>query len=285
MAATKMTPAEASSSSTVYLRTQAPAWTILQAGLSAVAVFIIARHCVRWLSSQWCCMRDQRAQRRHLRWTVMDEKSRHMASLGRTTNDQEAVVPGGRQPSSGVALAGGGDWKCGGSDSVPRPFVSRLPPAPHLTPPELSPAIFSIEDALHRQDSFIHQPNPDYMASTSPFAQTGSEHPSRPRRRSYTRTIPIGIPAPRQASCEADSADLLFSPSSYPPASPLLPPPPPPGACRPDGGRGPTRRGVDVKGEIISALDGGGPCLACAASGGQHGGGFYGATVALEEMR
>ncbi|PHH86839.1 hypothetical protein CDD83_9686 [Cordyceps sp. RAO-2017] len=188
-----------------------------------------------------------------------------------------------------------GNWK-NGADSLPRPFVSRLPPAPPLTPPELSSAVFTIEEASHRQDSFIHQPNPDYMTSTSSFSQESSESPSRPRRRSYNKTLPIGIPTPQPASgSQDDAADLFFSPSSYPPTSPLLPPPPP-GGSRADGsGRG---RGVDVKGEIIAVLDdegagwtrhtrvyGGGVCLACAASGGEHGGGFYGATVTPEEMR
>ncbi|KAM4057471.1 hypothetical protein HRG_010793 [Hirsutella rhossiliensis] len=311
MPATNMTPADASSTSTVYLRTQPPAWAMLQAGLSVFAVLIIARHCVRWLCLRWCGSadnrltvqaftdgpRDQRTQQQRPRWEVVDEKPWYAPSLTTTMpSDQKTVVPEGGQLGSGTALPGDRNWKCG-SDSLPRPFVSRLPPAPPLTPPELSPAVFTIEDAPHRQDSFIHQPNPDYMTSTSSFSETSPEPSSRPRRRSYHRTIPIGTPAPRQASSsEADVADLNFSPSSYPPSSPLLPPPPP-GAYGAEG-LGQARRGVDVKGEIISVLDGGGGgwtrhtrvygggvCLACAASGGQHGGGFYGATVAPEEMR
>ncbi|PFH55608.1 hypothetical protein XA68_17952 [Ophiocordyceps unilateralis] len=179
---------------------------------------------------------------------------------------------------------------------LPPPFLTRIPPAPPLTPPELSNTIFTVEEAPHRQDSFIHQPNPDYLTSTAPLSSTtitttpssssSSSSSSRPRRRSYTRTLPIGIPMPRSASSHAD---LTFSPRSYPPTSPLLPPPPP----SPQPERTMRRRDVDVRGEIISVLDhggagwtrhtrvyGGGVCLACAAAGG----GFYGATVSPEEM-
>lgn len=164
-----------------------------------------------------------------------------------------------------------------GSDLLPRHIVPRLPPAPPLTPLELSTAVFTIDAAPQRQDSFIHQPNPDYMSSTSSFAQTGPASPSRPRRRSYNRTLPIGIPPPRNASpSDADPADLTFSPNSYPPMSLLLPPPP----LRAEDGARQDRRKVNIKGEIISVLDGegagwtrhtrvygGGVCLACATSG------------------
>ncbi|GKT91374.1 hypothetical protein Ct61P_09224 [Colletotrichum tofieldiae] len=83
---------------------------------------------------------------------------------------------------------------------------------------------------------------------------------------------------------------MTFSPSSYPPTSPLLPGPPPIyGEIRYDEA---TNREILVQGEIISLLDGagagwkrhtrvygGGVCLACAASGDDgHHGGFYGRT-------
>lgn len=264
---------------------------MLQAGLSAFAVFIIARHCVRCFCLRWFGPADRRLTAfADLPQTVVDEKRPYVSRSVSTMEEQDAK---GARLSSGTARTGDGYGKQG-SVSLPRPIVSRLPPAPPLTPPELSPAVFTIEHAPHRQDSFIHQPNPDYMTSTSPLAGTGSGPASRPRRRSYHQTTPIGTPTPQRASLsEADHTDLAFSPSSYPSTSPLLPPPPP-GAD----GFVQARPGVNVKGEIVSVRDGGGVgwtrhtrvygggvCLACAAAGGQHGGGFYGATVAPEEMR
>ncbi|POR35956.1 Uncharacterized protein TPAR_03846 [Tolypocladium paradoxum] len=296
-----LTGAGATSLSTGYLRAQPPAWAMLQTGLTAFALFIIARSCVRrayewWLGPAGRTESAAGLQGEHARdprW-AMDEKSRDGASITSTMKGQTASFTEGERAGSKTRLTVDQNWRSAA-------FVSRLPPAPPLTPPELSTAVFTIEGAPpHRQDSFIHQPNPDYMSSTSSssFAQTTAASPSMPRRRSYHRTLPIGIPMPQHSSLssEADSADLTFSPSSYPPTSPLLPPPPP-GASRADGlAQG--RVEVDVKGEIISVLDdggagwtrhtrvyGGGVCLACAASGGEHGGGFYGATVTPEEMR
>ncbi|AEO63671.1 uncharacterized protein THITE_2109208 [Thermothielavioides terrestris NRRL 8126] len=108
-----------------------------------------------------------------------------------------------------------------------------------------------------------------------------------------------------------------FSPSSYPPTSPLLPPPPPgqydyyktPPSAPPEyefvgGPGGPgvflSQHEIDLQGEIISVVDdaghgwtrhtrvyGGGVCLACAAAAARDGGqgGFYGDKVPLEDRR
>jgi hypothetical protein len=109
------------------------------------------------------------------------------------------------------------------------------------------------------------------------------------------------------------STTNTFSPSSYPPTSPLLPPPPPgqyelPPSAPPSyefvgGPGGPgvflSQQEIDLQGEIISVMDdaghgwkrhtrvyGGGVCLACvAASGRDEQGGFYGDTVPLEDRR
>ncbi|KND88434.1 hypothetical protein TOPH_07016 [Tolypocladium ophioglossoides CBS 100239] len=296
-----LTGAGATSSSTSYLRAQPPAWAMLQTALTVFALFIIARSCARRAYVWWfgpACRTESAAslQGEHAwdpRW-AMDEKSRDGAGITSTMKGQAVgFAEGERAASMAKKLTVDPNWRSGA-------LVSRLPPAPPLTPPELSTAVFTIEGTPpHRQDSFIHQPNPDYMSSTSSssFAQTSAASPSTARRRSYNRTLPIGIPIPQHSSLsDADSADLIFPPSSYPATSPLLPPPPP-GTSRADDiaqGRGE----VDVKGEIISVLDdegagwtrhtrvyGGGVCLACAASGGEHGGGFYGATVTPEEMR
>lgn len=171
-----------------------------------------------------------------------------------------------------------------------RHVMSRPPPAPPLTPPELSTAVFTFDDRPRPgEDSFIRQPNPDYMSSTAnTVLPDNSASTSVTRRRSYNKTLPIGVPVPQSSQGMSDAADLTFSPSSYPPASPLLPPAPP--------NAGTVE--IGVQGEIIGVLDsegagwtrhtrvyGGGVCLACAASGGNHGGGFYGATVRPEEMR
>lgn len=196
------------------------------------------------------------------------------------------------------------------SDVIQRHFITRLPPAPPLTPPQLSSTIFTSDDRRQNLESFMHQPNPDYMAETA--AGAGGDDgdvaettiPSLPRRRSYTKTLPISIPTPQTSTLStAPDAELLlfnegaaavaFSPSSYPPMSPVLPPAPPSATdALPS-------RSIDIKGEIISTVDGqgagwtrhtrvygGGVCLACQSSGAQHGhGGFYGANVRPEEMR
>ncbi|KAI2775960.1 hypothetical protein F4815DRAFT_486186 [Daldinia loculata] len=135
--------------------------------------------------------------------------------------------------------------------------------------------------------SFFQQPNPDYTLSPSPESSTtalahGQDSPSIPRRRSYTKMLPLG---PAHTDSGHDGAS--FSPSSFPSSSPILPLAPHESL---------DSREIDVKGEIISIMDdsgagwkrhtrvyGGGVCLACLASGSQ--GGFYGDNVPLEHRR
>jgi hypothetical protein len=166
---------------------------------------------------------------------------------------------------------------------------------------------------------FIHQPNPDYGASaTSTDALSSSPQTALPRRRSYTRSVPIGI-LNADLSTETDTAAASegtlvhnpFAPSSHPQASPLLPPPPPdhydnnlptaPPEYKFVGGPGGPGVEIDVQGEIISVVDdaghgwkrhtrvyGGGVCLACLAAAERYGpgqGGFYGDKVPLEDRR
>ncbi|PHH65587.1 hypothetical protein CDD81_2022 [Ophiocordyceps australis] len=184
-----------------------------------------------------------------------------------------------------------------GADSPPQLIISRRPPAPPLTAPELSSAVFTIDTARHQQDSFIHQPNPDYLSSTADlFPQSDvALSPPRTRRRSYTRSLSLSGSAPQESP--ATTSDTAGNPTSLPNANPLT-------NALPLGRRNsrsdfstrPSRRDVDVRGEIISVLNnegagwtrhtrvyGRGVCLACAASGG-GGGGFYGTTVTPEEM-
>lgn len=188
--------------------------------------------------------------------------------------------------------------------------LSRPPPPPPLTPPEMSPSIFTYDERRRSftsgvselDASFFEQPNPDYMSFTSTGTSTATQNTRTtrsfptPRRRSYTKILPIGVPPPLTGRI-FDEAEVTFSPSSYPPTSPLLPGPPPIyGEIRYDEV---TKQEILVQGEIISALDdlgagwkrhtrvyGGGVCLACAASGDDgHHGGFYGENVLPEEKR
>ncbi|KAK4151385.1 hypothetical protein C8A00DRAFT_45394 [Chaetomidium leptoderma] len=221
-----------------------------------------------------------------------------------------------------------------GMDStIPRHF-SRPPLPPPLTPPTISSgSFFPFEDRRPSyaatispvlDTSFIHQPNPEYGGcSTSTDVPSSSPQSTTtfPHRRSYTRSIPIPTTnASASSSTEtmtSSSTVNTFSPSSYPPTSPLLPPPPPgeydpppqPPSAPPEyefvgGPGGPgvflSQQEIDVQGEIISVMDhaghgwkrhtrvyGGGVCLACVSARGRDGGrgGFYGDKVPLEDRR
>ncbi|KAH7244712.1 hypothetical protein MRS44_014475 [Fusarium solani] len=286
-----------------YLNNLPPSLATLQTGLALFAVVVIARFCVVRL---YLWLRQVRGAERHT--SILPTSRSHILSAPHPqllpsrpiwTMDekditppatQEDLVPGeglGEDKSAkGKKLVINPNWQNG---ALPMQVMSRPPPAPPLTPPELSTAVFTFDDRPRPgEDSFIHQPNPDYMSSTtSAILPPRSASPSIARRRSYNKTLPIGVPVPASQGT-SDAADLTFSPSSYPPTSPLLPPAPPNAGAK----------GIDVQGEIIGVLDaegagwtrhtrvyGGGVCLACAASGGNHGGGFYGATVRPEEMR
>ncbi|KAK2595450.1 hypothetical protein QQS21_006860 [Conoideocrella luteorostrata] len=299
-----------------YLRAQQPTFDKIRNGLALFAVFII----VRFFLQRIYALVSTNSQAEHRSQVIpttqltpslrqpprpasawlLDEKFPISRGFGDMKKNKNTTTPGDKHESTGKAkLSIDPNWGSG-AEARPRQFITRLPPAPPLTPPELSSAVFNIAPGQHHAiDSFMHQPNPDYMDSTtSAVSQLDSASPTAPRRRSYHRMMPLGIPTPQQSfKPDMDSATASFSPSSYPPTSPLLPPPPP-GAAEPfDDGQA-QQQEVDVKGEIISALDnegagwtrhtrvyGGGICLACAAAGGKHGGGFYGATVTPEEMR
>jgi len=313
----RLTTADTTSTTGDYLNGQPPAWATLEAGLAVFALFVIVRFCVRrcytWLGTSERpslnlpvaapFRRQNAAQGQHnspepADWE-MDEKARSKSVMGRIKGHH--VSFGDEEILGRKSLAIDPHWGNGG-DSVPRQLMSRPPPAPPLTPPELSTTVFTFEDRPRSQESFIHQPNPDYMSPTdSSTSQTSSASPTTPRKRSYNKTIPVGVPVSRHLSAaDSEAADLTFSPSSYPPTSPLLPPAPPGLQVRDfeeSGSNSGSPQAIEVKGEIIQLLDGdgvgwsrhtrvygGGVCLACAASGDDHGG-FYGATVRPEEMR
>lgn len=315
-----------------YLRGQPPAWAALQGGLSIFAIVVILRFCIRRLRL-WKSQSDSRnacrtsRRRKSVVWQgslekdqlppsepnqssrqsyqnlpgIMDEKH---PKLGTPTNGgmrgHHVGFRSDEHPTSRGALPVDQGYNAG-SDVPFRHLISRPPPAPPLTPPELSTTVFTLQGRPHSEDSLIHQPNPDY---TSPSTMSPGSRPgtaattSHARRLSYNKTVPIGIPVPRQSS--ASEADLFFSPNSYPPSSPVLPPAPPTTLSPSGTGEAPfDQRGIELHGEIVGVLDekgagwsrhtrvyGGGVCMACAAAGREHGeGGFYGPNVLPEEMR
>lgn len=293
-----LTPGTTTTTTRNYLKSLSPSFDTVQAGLAAFALFIIVRFCVTWVYVRFrrlygvdrpnprpVLIQYQQQPRPRRSW-MMDEKIRPEDNAVEGKDDRVLYVQD--QRPIGKPLSIDPNWASTAfSSELPRPLLSRPPPAPPLTPPELSNAVFTFEDRPRSgDDSFMNQPNPDYMSSTTAMSAEAPPSPAIPRRRSYNKTVPIGVPMPisQQSSTISDAADLTFSPSSYPPTSPLLPPAPP--------------TSVGVQGEIVGLLNddgagwtrhtrvyGGGVCLACAASGGNHGGGFYGATVRPEEMR
>ena len=211
------------------------------------------------------------------------------------------------------------DYDRDASASTPR--FSRPVPPPPLTPPTLYTGAFTFRDRspsyavsvpAELDADFIHQPNPDYMASSTtaghPHDTSQTNSSASPRRRSYTKAVPIGTPMPSGSSSSSShqsqdaawgvSSTDTFSPASYPPSSSHLPPPPPGSYDEViydyDGHQ---QEEIDLQGEIISVMDdaghgwkrhtrvyGGGVCLACIAAG-ERQGGFYGDTVPLSERR
>ncbi|KFA77270.1 hypothetical protein S40288_01294 [Stachybotrys chartarum IBT 40288] len=308
----QIAPADTISTSGEYLRGLPPSWTTPTAGLAVFALLLFLA--LRARRSCPCSLKaTTRLSRNHNPTVSPDQQDLELPCPPTWSMDEKQSRPKGitGPPSKGQHVTFQEDesafkkplsidvaWKRTAGDGLPRQLMSRPPPAPPLTPPELSTAVFTFEDRPRHHESFLQQPNPDYLSSTSTsLSQSGSASPPTPRRRSYNKTLPIGIPTPQSSTIsDIEPADLTFSPSSFPPTSPCLPPAPP-GMTGPDDDVK-AQQEIDVRGEIISVLDGdgagwtrhtrvygGGVCLACAASGGDHGGGFYGATVSPEEMR
>ncbi|EGO60131.1 hypothetical protein NEUTE1DRAFT_143622 [Neurospora tetrasperma FGSC 2508] len=207
----------------------------------------------------------------------------------------------------------------GVSVGEPRLHFTTPPPPPPLTPPTLDKTAFAFQ---HRQPtsvvlippgldgSFIHQPDLNYIGHTSSFdipSSIPADAAAIPRRRSYTKSVPVGVPIPSSSSSLSRGTTVTsssaFHPSSDLPPSPLFPRPPP---VSQDyqfvGGHMEHRASVgnrhqnetEVHGEIISVINddghgwqrhtqvyGGGVCLACLGNEG----GFYGPNVPLEDRR
>ncbi|KAK3327010.1 hypothetical protein B0T19DRAFT_441037 [Cercophora scortea] len=276
---------------------------------------------------------------------------RHVGWVDEYQNSHASPLDGDSEQTSRILSNESSPFRHGANMQGPTSFInvdfasshfSYPPPPPPLTPPTLSTTIPPFENrrlgspvSIHHglETNFIHQPNPDYDVSSSTSTDIPLYSPDYahsiadtsttaiPRRRSYTRAVPIGIPASTSSPIAGGNT---FSPSSYPPTSPMLPPPPP----GYDGGDegfppppseyqfvgGPGGPGIvlseevmdmdmDIRlhGEIVSVMDdaghgwkrhtrvyGGGVCLACIAAangGGSREGGFYGDRVPLADRR
>ncbi|KAI1129056.1 hypothetical protein F5Y10DRAFT_161931 [Nemania abortiva] len=175
------------------------------------------------------------------------------------------------------------------------------PPLPMpLTPPSLPATSIPLEDrrlsvAASTNGDFdptlTYGTTPDINSSPSMTSIVPNVKASSPipLRKSYTKVLPLD-PLQPSSSIEAETEDTLstFAPSSFPSSSPILP-------LAPHAAL--DSREIDVTGEIVSVMDdsgvgwkrhtrvyGGGVCLACMASGGNHGG-FYGENVPLDQRR
>ncbi|ETS81160.1 hypothetical protein PFICI_06162 [Pestalotiopsis fici W106-1] len=179
-------------------------------------------------------------------------------------------------------------------------LLVRPPPSPPLTRPERSSEMDIFQDrrmssALStagdlENDSLYHASPQNVLAASSSSSSAQATQDNAviiPRRRSYTKVVPIGPPQP-VSWLEEDGTVVAFSPSSFPSSNPALPLAPHDSFHN---------HGIEVKGEILSALDdsgagwrrhtrvyGGGVCLACLASSDREGG-FYGDRVRPEERR
>ncbi|KAI8948865.1 hypothetical protein F4801DRAFT_437393 [Xylaria longipes] len=178
---------------------------------------------------------------------------------------------------------------------------ARLPPAMPLTPSAPSTTFLSFQDrrlsvaaSTHGDfDPTLTQGGGSDINSAEPTTNiVPNVRASSPisMRKPYTRIFPLD-PLQPNPSTEADMGDTCstFAPSSFPSSSPILP-------IAPHAAL--ESREIEVSGEIVSVMDdsgagwkrhtrvyGGGVCLACLASGGNHGGGFYGENVPLNQRR
>ncbi|TRX90321.1 hypothetical protein FHL15_008866 [Xylaria flabelliformis] len=177
---------------------------------------------------------------------------------------------------------------------------ARPPPPMPLTPSAPSTTFFSFQD---RRLSVSASTNGDYdptltqggnsdinsAESTTIVPNVRASSPIS-MRRSYTKIFPLDPLQPTSSKeTEMEHASSAFAPSSFPSSSPILP-------LAPHAAL--ESKEIDVSGEIVSVMDdsgagwkrhtrvyGGGVCLACLASGGNHGGGFYGENVPLDQRR
>ncbi|KAJ2988728.1 hypothetical protein NUW58_g3830 [Xylaria curta] len=186
-----------------------------------------------------------------------------------------------------------------GTDEL-RNTQTRSSPPLSLTPPVLPTTFFSLQDrrlsvAASSHGDFDptlnHGVNLDTSSSepsTTILSNVKASSPM-PLPKPYTKIFPSD-PLQSSSSTDAEMEDTssTFAPSSFPSSSPILP-------LAPHAAL--ESRHLGVGGEIVSVIDdsgadwkrhtrvyGGGVCLACMASGGNHGG-FYGENVPLDQRR
>ncbi|KAI1747277.1 hypothetical protein F4782DRAFT_444995 [Xylaria castorea] len=187
-------------------------------------------------------------------------------------------------------------------DTDDLPDLKARPPTPMpLTPPVLSTTFFSFQD---RRLSVSASINGDFDPSLTREGNSDINSPESTTtivpniralspismRKSYTKILPLD---PLQPTCSKEAGmentSSAFAPSSFPSSNPILP-------LAPHAAL--ESKEIDVSGEIVSVTDdsgagwkrhtrvyGGGVCLACLASGGNHGGGIYGENVPLDQRR
>ncbi|EGX87637.1 hypothetical protein CCM_09598 [Cordyceps militaris CM01] len=282
---------QTSASRPLFFNSAQPTMTAIQTGLAVLCFLLVVRfclqRCVSWrhMSRARCSSHTQETQEQaQPPLPILDGK---MGTMPRSYCDPDSTEQRGSADDSDGSKPFAAHRALPGRQQ--RRFLTRLRPAPPLTPPELSSTIFACDEDV---DGFISQPNPDYMSATSstpfqPLQPTPDAH-------SYMSSVTMGAPLP---DGEDGASRQAFGPGSFH-LSPVLPPPPPGSQSQIRAHDDDTpHRNVGVRGEIISVVNeaghgwtrhtrvyGGGVCRACAASGG-HEGGFYGATVTPEEMR
>ncbi|KAI0479978.1 hypothetical protein F4859DRAFT_455399 [Xylaria cf. heliscus] len=182
-----------------------------------------------------------------------------------------------------------------------RNLRARPPPPMPLTPPVPSTTFLSFQDRRLSVAASTHgdfDPTLTYgwtsdinsLESTTTVASNIRASSPISMRKSYTKIFPLD-PLQPGPSTEAgtEHTSSAFAPNSFPSSSPILP-------LAPHAALESSE--IDVSGEIVSVMDdsgagwkrhtrvyGGGVCLACLASGGNHGGGFYGENVPLDQRR
>ncbi|KAK3388369.1 hypothetical protein B0T20DRAFT_104119 [Sordaria brevicollis] len=157
---------------------------------------------------------------------------------------------------------------------------TKPPPPPPLTPPTLDKVAANFHDSRRIDGTsppqnlsriLLDQPNLDYIGHPSSVA-TPDSSPSNattiPRRTSYTKIVPVGIPTPSSSSSSSSATTVTslsgFRPSSHRQSSPSFPSPPQvPDGYQFVGGhmghrssdRGQDPEGIEVHGKILTVTD------------------------------
>lgn len=308
----------------MYLNNLPPALATIHTGLAAFGFLVIVRFCIQRVRSWSCSVEPSHSfplsGEHQSRWHHQSQPPAptytgypsEKQSIGVSPSNMKNL-PGSVSSTMESSTDAKSPTTQHGNSGLRRQLNNHgIPAIPGLT----STGLDSSERRIN-VDDFMKQPNPNYSSAVPPSSvdDASSEatgvSPSAPRRRSYIKTLTVGIPtdAPVQQGVDANN-ETPARPNSYP-ASPQPAPVSPSASGAQTEPTTPTdqaqgiwpsskksRHNIDVRGEIISLVDskgiswtrhtrvyGGGVCFACAASGGGHGkGGFYGPNVPPEEM-